>query len=138
METYFECCTDVPMDEVRVILSSSKDGIGPRDAKARLARAIVTLYHGAKAADAAEKEFTNVFSEGNVPKNVPECRAKKGTLLIDALVAAGLVSSKSEARRLITQKGIELNNKVIQKVDLEVADGIVQIGKRRFLRLTVR
>src|SRR3989344_5462991 len=72
METYFECCTDAPMDEVRVILSSSKDGMGPRDAKARLARAIVTLYHGAKEADAAEKEFTNVFSKGKLPKEIPE------------------------------------------------------------------
>ncbi|MBI1934753.1 tyrosine--tRNA ligase, partial [Candidatus Peregrinibacteria bacterium] len=60
----------------------------------------------------------------------------KGTLLIDALVLSGLVSSKSDARRLIEQKGIEVNKKVVQKVDAKVEDGIVQIGKRRFLRLS--
>ena len=156
MGTYFECCTSIPMDEVPVILSSparpsrsdgSKDGTGPRNAKARLAREIVTLYHGAKAADIAEKEFTSVFREGHLPKDIPEIRVKKGTILIDALVESGLVSSKSDARRLIEQKGIKMNNKVIQKVDAKVEEGltpealaqgvVVQIGKRRFVRLTV-
>ncbi|MBI1934154.1 tyrosine--tRNA ligase [Candidatus Peregrinibacteria bacterium] len=138
METYFECCTDVPMNEIRVILSSSKDGTAPRNAKARLAREIVTLHHGVKAADAAEKEFTNIFSKRKTPENIPELRVKKGTLLIDALVLSGLVSSKSDARRLIEQKGIEVNKKVVQKVDAKVGEGIVQIGKRRFLKLMIK
>ncbi len=133
METYFECCTDLPAREYQVILKEK-----PRDAKARLAHAIVTLYHGAKAADAAEKEFTETFRKGKVPEKIPELRVEKGTLLIDALVQSSLVSSKSEARRLIEQKGIELNKKVVQNVNAEVEKGIVQIGKRRFLRLVIQ
>lgn len=131
METYFECCTNVPTKEYQFLLNGK-----PRNTKARLAREIVTLYHGTEAADAAEKEFTSVFSEGKLPENIPELRVKKGTLLIDALIEAKLVSSKSEARRLIEQKGIEMNKKIVQSAEMEVADGIVQIGKRRFLKLT--
>lgn len=131
METYFECCTDVPAGKYQAILKGN-----PRDAKTSLARAIVTLYHGAQAADAAEKEFTRVFSEGKNPENIPEFRVEKGTLIVDALVASGLVPSKSEARRLIRQKGIELNKKVVHNANTKVEEGIVQIGKRRFLRLT--
>lgn len=132
MATYFECCTDIPVGEYQKLLKGN-----PKEAKIRLARAIVALYHCTKAADRAEKEFTRVFSKGETPKDIPEFRVEKGTLLVDALVASGLVSSKSEARRLIEQKGIELNKKVIQNANAEVEKGIVQIGKRRFLRLTI-
>ncbi|MBI2117318.1 hypothetical protein HYT95_00310, partial [Candidatus Peregrinibacteria bacterium] len=78
----------------------------------------------------------------------PELRVKKGTLLIDALVASGLVPSKSEARRLIEQKGIEMNKKVVQSIDAKIGEGltpealakgvIIQIGKRRFLKLMIK
>ncbi|OGJ68396.1 tyrosine--tRNA ligase [Candidatus Peribacteria bacterium RIFCSPLOWO2_02_FULL_55_36] len=152
METYFECCTDVPMDEVRVILSSSKDGMGPRDAKARLARAIVTLYHGAKEADAAEKEFTNVFSKGKLPKEIPEI-ISTGDDPLGELVKSGLVSSKSDARRLLKEKGIKLldeqgNTILVTELESELGEAmaktfnqkhsaIVKIGKKKFLRFIV-
>lgn len=132
METYFECCTDVPLKEYQPLLKGN-----PRNAKARLAREIVALYHGSKAAETAEKEFTSVFSEGKIPENIPERRVKKGTLLIDALVEAKLVSSKSDARRLIEQKGIEMNKKVVQSIETKVEEGIVKVGKRKFLQLRI-
>lgn len=141
MGTYFECCTDVLTKEYEELLTATchpERSRGARTAKARLAQEIVTLYHGAEAADAAAKEFTSVFREGKAPDTIPELRVKKGAFLIDALVQSGLVSSKSAARRLIAQKGIELNKKVVQSPEEKVSSGIVQIGKRRFLQLTIQ
>ena len=132
METYFECCTDVPMDEVKKILKSSA-----REAKARLAKEIVTLYHSADDAEAAEKEFENVFKEGGTPEDMPEAKPKKGSVLIDVLVDEGIIASKSEARRLVEQGGITLNEKPITSIDSEVEEGVVKVGKRKFLRLTI-
>jgi len=131
METYFECCTDVPMDEVKQILSGN-----PRDAKARLAREIVTLYHGEKAAEKAAGEFDAVFKEKGLPEDMPEVKVKKGSVLIDVLVDQKLVSSKAEARRLIEQNGIKINDKAVTSVDAVVEEGIVRVGKRKFLRVT--
>jgi tyrosyl-tRNA synthetase len=133
MATYFECCTDVPMEEVRQILKGK-----PRDAKARLAREITTLYHGASAAKRAEEEFNRVFQEKGLPDDVPEVKVKRGTLLIDALVSAQLVPSKSEARRLIEQGGVKLNNKVVQDLAQAVEEGILQVGKRKFVRIALK
>lgn len=135
METYFECCTDIPMDEVRVILSSSKDGTGARDAKIRLAREIVTLYHDSAAADSAEK-FYNEAAAGDVPADAPEVQAKKGTLLIDFLVEQKLVASKSEARRLIEQGGVKMGDIVIDSIDAQVEEGEYKIGKRKFVKIS--
>ncbi|MDD4287734.1 MAG: tyrosine--tRNA ligase [Candidatus Peribacteraceae bacterium] len=133
METYFECCTDVPMGEVKKIL-----GGNPRDAKARLAREIVTLYHGKNAATKAEESFNRVFKDKGLPEDVPEVKVKNGTALIDVLVSSKLVASKSEARRVIEQGGVKMNNKVIQSIEQGIEEGIVQVGKRKFIKIVLR
>ncbi len=130
MEMYFECCTDVPMDEVKKILKGS-----PRDAKARLALEITTLYHGAEAAKNAEAEFSNVFSKGQVPDDMPEVKVKKGELLIDILARENIVSSKSEARRLIEQKAVSVDGELVTGFDAVAKKGIVKVGKRKFVRV---
>ncbi len=132
METYFECCTDVPMSEVGEILKGS-----PRDAKVRLAKEIVTLYHSAEGAEGAEAEFNKVFAEGGVPDEIEEAKAKKGAKVIDVLVDEGLIASKSEARRLVEQGGIKKDDKAIDSIDTEVEEGIYKVGKRKFIRLTL-
>ncbi|MBP9750535.1 MAG: tyrosine--tRNA ligase [Candidatus Peribacteraceae bacterium] len=136
---YFECCTDVDSAELKAIAKELEKGSGnPRDAKKRLAREIVTLYHGAEAAAKADEQFAAVFAGGGVPDDVAEVEVKKGTALIETLVGEKLVASKSEARRLIEQGGVHLNNKVVQSMEAEVESGIVKVGKRRFLKLIVR
>lgn len=132
MATYFECCTDVPMAEVKKILAGK-----PRDAKARLAREIVTLYHGAASAASAEESFNHVFKEKGLPEDMTEVKVKKGTPLIDVLVSAKLVPSKSEARRVIEQGGVKLNNKIVQSIDHVCEEGVVQVGKRKFARVHI-
>ncbi len=132
MATYFECCTDVALDEVKKILKGS-----PRDAKARLAREITTLYHGADTATKAEQAFNRVFKDKGLPEDMPEVKVKKGTLLVDVLVSSKLVTSKSEARRVIEQGGVKLNKKVVQSIEATVEEGIVQVGKRKFAKIII-
>jgi tyrosyl-tRNA synthetase len=130
METYFECCTDIPMDEVKKIFEGK-----PRDTKVRLAKELVTMYHSAKDADAAEANFDTVFKDGGVPDDVPAVKAAKGAKLIDVLVSEGLIASKSESRRLIEQGGIKKDDKAIDSIDAEIEEGIYKVGKRKFLRI---
>jgi tyrosyl-tRNA synthetase len=131
MKTYFECCTDIDMKEVGKLLKGS-----PRDAKGRLASEIVTMYHGAEAASAAEKNFVNVHKEKGTPAEMPEAKVKKGTLLIDVLTDNGLAKSKAEAKRLIEQGGVKVNDEAVTSVDVEASEGVVKVGKRKFLRIS--
>jgi tyrosyl-tRNA synthetase len=135
MATYFECCTDVPMAEISAMTEAMRAGANPRDAKVRLAQSIVTLYHGAEVAEKAVASFASVFSEGGVPEDVPELRLAAGAALIDVLIAQGLIASRSEAKRLIEQKGITLNNEIVQSMEVLAVPGVVRVGKRRFLKL---
>lgn len=130
MATYFECCTDVDMGEVKKILKGS-----PRDAKARLAREIVSLYHGTDAASKGEEAFNRVFKDKGLPEDIPEVKVKKGTALIEVLVSSKLAPSKSEARRLIEQGGVKLNTHVVQSEEHGIEEGVLQVGKRKFVRL---
>lgn len=133
---YMECCTDLPMTEVKEAEKSLKKGtVNPKNLKMLLAREIVTLYHSKEAAEKAEKAFENVFKNKGVPEDMPEYRAKRGELLIDALLASGMVTSKGEARRLIEQGGVKVNEVAIKSVDEKATESVVKVGKRKFVRL---
>ncbi|HSX48012.1 MAG TPA: tyrosine--tRNA ligase [Candidatus Nanoarchaeia archaeon] len=138
---YYELCTDVEVDVIHELVKSLAAGANPRDSKASLGREIVTLYYGEQEAEAAETAFNRQFRDKEVPADIE-------TLSIDVsdkisisehLVAAGLASSKSEARRLIEQKGVKLNSQVIEIDDvLPLKSGdILQVGKRSFVRIKV-
>lgn len=130
MQTYFECCTDVDLKESAALIKAD-----PRAAKARLAREIVTLYHGKDAAAKAEKEFEAVFTEKGIPEDVKEVKVKKESLLLDVLLKEGLIASKGEGRRLIEQRGVTVNDVAVTAVDQKVEEGICKVGKRKFLRV---
>ena len=145
---YMEFCTDVPMDEVRTITKGLEDGsIHPRDAKARLAKEIATIWHGAARAKEAEREFERVFVEKNIPEKIPEASISRDELkqgrmrLVKLLVLAGLAESNSEARRLISQGGVSVDGTRINEVEAEVPvkDGLVlRVGRRRFARIKLQ
>jgi tyrosyl-tRNA synthetase len=136
--SYMECCTDIPMAEVSEAEKALKGKKGnPKDLKMRLAREIVTLYHGVAAAAKAEAEFEHVHKEKGTPDDVREARVKKGSLLIDILVAHKFAPSKAEARRLIQQGGVKLNDHTIDSIEAKAEEGILKVGKRKFLKLTV-
>jgi tyrosyl-tRNA synthetase len=133
--TYMECCTDIPMGEVAAVEKALKAGKeNPKTHKMRLAREIVKLYHGDAAARSAEEHFQNVFAHNGVPDDMPEYKPKKGESLIDALQASGMVTSKSEARRLIDQGGIKVNDTPVTSIEEPAKAGVVKVGKRKFVR----
>jgi tyrosyl-tRNA synthetase len=135
--TYMECTTDIPMDEIKEVEKQMKKGANPKEFKMRLARELVTMYHSEKDAQEQEEEWTRVFSNKELPTDIPEAKATKGALLIDVLIENGLIPSKSEARRLVEQNGITLNDETVSSTDQEVAEGIVKVGKRKFLKITL-
>lgn len=144
---YFELVTPVSLEELAAIRAGLADGsLHPRDAKMRLAREIVTFYHGAEAARLAEEEFCRVFQRHELPSEVPEVKVARAGLdggriwLPRLLVLAGLAASTSEARRLIQQGGVRLDNRRVEDPDLEIElnqSALLQVGKRKFARVVV-
>ncbi len=133
--TYFEACTDVPVQEYAALEKEVKKGGNPMDAKKRLAREVVALYHGKDAAAHAEAEFTAVFSKHELPEDMKDVKAEKGSGLVDLMVKEKLVTSKSEARRLIEQGGVHLNDKKVAAIDAKVEAGVLKVGKRKFVKI---
>ncbi|MBN2386813.1 MAG: tyrosine--tRNA ligase [Anaerolineales bacterium] len=108
----------------------------PRDAKMAIAREIVSVFHGPEVALAAEEAFKKVFQQKDVPDDMPEYLLRPGQNVLDVLAAAGLVTSKSEARRMIEQNGVRLDGKVLSDAGANFPHtGVLQVGKRRFVRV---
>lgn len=133
--SYMEFCTDIPMEEIKDVEKQMKKGANPKEFKMRLAKELVTMYHSAKDAQDAEDEFNKVFAKGGVPDDMPEVKAKKGESLIDLMVRAGLVTSKSEARRLIEQKAVSIDGEQITTIDAQGKAGTLKVGKRKFVKV---
>ncbi len=147
MPAYFEYATEVPLAEIAAIRRGLDDGtLHPRDAKRRLARAIVELWHGADAATAAEAAFERVFVEKDLPDEIPDAvvpadEAPGGQMrLVRLLVVTGLAESNSEARRLISQGGVTVDGSKIHDREASVAVRtglVIRAGRRRFARITL-
>lgn len=141
MPEYYRLATALPAAEINAILDGIKnEKIHPRDAKMRLAREIVTLYHGSQAGKDAEERFQQVFQRGQLPVEMPSFAYGAPTGIVDVMVNAGLASSKSEARRLIGQNGVKINGETVGSSDLELAQSgemVIQVGKRKFARVTI-
>lgn len=133
--TYMECCTDIPMKEIEKAGDLMKKGSNPKEMKVKLAKAIVALYHGDKAAEREAAVFESTFHNKEVPTDIPQVKAKKGTRLLDLIVEEKLAASKSEARRLIEQGAVKLDESVISSLEATVAVGVLKVGKRKFVRI---
>lgn len=132
---YFELATHIPLSEIKELESQLKNGTNPRDIKKRLASEIVTLYHGAKKAAKASKEWEKVFSHKEKPSEIPEMSIM-ATNIIDALVETKLAESRSEAKRLIDQGGVRINDKFIDSYEQKVSvSDLIQTGKRKFIKI---
>lgn len=134
LEKYFILATRIPLGDVKKIMKSSKN---PRDIKLQLALEITTLYHGKAKATAAVKGFIAQFSNNELPTDIELRKMEPGMYALSELLALhGLASSKSEARRLIDQKGVKVNQKTVSD-ETVVVDGkvkhLLQVGKRKFL-----
>lgn len=108
----------------------------PRDAKMQLAFGITSVFYGDKEAENAQKQFVTTFQQGNIPDEIPEYRFSEGENLIDIMVGQKMVGSRSEARRLVEQQGVKIDGIPVDDLSVVLHDGnILQVGKRRFLRL---
>jgi tyrosyl-tRNA synthetase len=135
----FELCTNVPMDEVQEIATAIDDGENPIVFKHRLAQEVVRTFVGDAESAAAHEHFIKVHKEHVQPEEVPEFRvpsAEKKIALVDAMILAKLVSSKTDARRQIEQGGVKVDGKVVKDAKAEINTPVVlQKGKRHFVRL---
>lgn len=140
---YLELLTDVPEEELEAIARGLRErSLNPMEAKMRMAREVVAQFHGPEAARAAQAEFERVFRHREAPQAVPEfpvAMYPDKTANVDLtmiLVWAGLVASRSEARRLLSQGAIEVDGETVREPQAVVRDGsIVRVGKHRFLRI---
>lgn len=127
-------CTRIPMDEIAVWEKELAKGANPRDLKLKLAFAITRIYHGEKGATQGEEYFRTVFQSKELPTDIAEFELA-GQTVVDALVIAGLADSKSDAKRLIQEKGVRINEQTADAFDQVIAPGdIIQKGKRGFAK----
>jgi tyrosyl-tRNA synthetase len=137
MPDFFRLVTRWPVEEVDAKLAALKDGsLHPRDAKMALAQEVTGIFYGKEAAQEAEAEFVRVFQEGSAPGDMAEFAWETGQSVLDVLVQSGLVSSRGEGRRLIQQKGARLDGTPLEDPNQEFPhDGVLQAGKRKFVRV---
>ena len=139
MGNYFSLLTDLPSERVAELTDAQRTH--PRQAKAMLAGLIVAQYHGQEAAAAAAAEFDRVFSARQTPTEMPEIRVPAGKMNIVKLIGlSGFAASNSEAKRLIQQSAVSLDDQKIADIDAEVevkAGQVLRVGKRRFGRIVV-
>jgi tyrosyl-tRNA synthetase len=138
---WFELCTDVPMSEVVDILAP---GHNPRDAKIRLAREIVSLYHGAEAGAGAESYFIETFSKRQQPVEalevaIPPCAIQDGFVSVPTLIVElGLAKSNGAVKDLVRAGGIGLDGEKVTELRLPESDlrgRVLRVGKHAFRKL---
>ncbi|HSX14576.1 MAG TPA: tyrosine--tRNA ligase [Candidatus Saccharimonadales bacterium] len=134
---YYELCTDIDQPVLEQLTKTLAEGANPRDAKASLAREIVTIYHGEEAALAAEVDFDRVFRHKELPQNIVEVEVSTGDQdVATMLVELGLSQTKSEAKRVIVQGGVRINGQRVSEAKHNFKSGdVVQVGKLRSARL---
>ncbi|HZG71902.1 MAG TPA: tyrosine--tRNA ligase [Chondromyces sp.] len=141
MGKYFELITDFTPEQIQKTQNQMITGeLHPRDAKMLLGKTIVRMYHGTEAAEKAEQQFISVFQQGQVPDEIPavKWKGKLEVNIIDLLVDLKLLNSKSEARRMIDNRGVRINGNKVENTELQITitnDLIVQVGKRKYAKI---
>ena len=137
MGSFMRLVTRWTPDRIAEMEANLKSGaLHPRDLKMSLAREIVSIYQSDEAAALAEEAFKKVFQQNDIPDKIPEFALQPGQTVLDVLAAAALVASKSDGRRMIEQKGVKLDGEILEKFDDPFPHpGVLQVGKRRFVRV---
>ena len=139
IEKYFLLAADADeatMSEVKAQLSDTT--VNPRDVKRALGRALVELYHGKDAAHQAEQHFDQVIVNKDAPEDMDEIILSKNCSIIDIIADNGMTKSKGEARRMMKQGAVRIDNEKVTDIDLVISKGneiVIKVGKRRFLRV---
>ena len=143
MWRYFEVLSFRTLEDINALKQSVEDGMNPRDAKFELGQEIVARFHSEAAAEGAKQEFVSRFQQGAMPEEITEVtlQSQDGRLGIAHLLKlAGLVSSTSEAFRMIKQGAVKIDGQRVEDRGLELEAGttnIYQVGKRKFARVSL-
>jgi tyrosyl-tRNA synthetase len=139
MPAFFRLVTRWTPSKIEALEKARESGeLHPRDAKMKLAYEVVDLFYGKTEADAAQTAFVRLFQQGNLPQNMPEYQVKSGETVLDVLLSTGLVSSKSEGRRMVQQRGVRLDGITLEDPTAVCTEGgVLQVGKRHFVRVKV-
>lgn len=142
---YFTLCTDLHPDKIREIEKNIENGENPRNIKMDLAFEITALYHGQDEARKAQEYFETVYQKEEIPEDVEVIEVNmvsgsEGVNLIDAIAKTGDFKSRSDIRRIFTQKGAKINGEMvddIKKISNLTSGQIVQLGKNRFYKIKI-
>ncbi len=137
MGKYMRLVSRLTPHEIEALEKDVASGaLHPRDAKMKLAHEIVSIFYSEADAQSAEEAFVKMFQQKEVPDEMPDYQLESGQTVLDVILAAKLAPSKSEARRLIDQKGVRLDGDVLERGDVAFPHpGVLQVGKRKFLRV---
>ncbi len=143
MWRYFELLSFRPLDEINGLKQKIDQGENPRDIKFLLAEEIITRFHDAKAAEAAQADFINRFSNNAIPDDMPEIDiivAIGGMAIANVLKESSLVNSTSDAHRMIKQGAVKIDGERVEDSKQVLKSGfsaVLQVGKRKFARVTL-
>jgi tyrosyl-tRNA synthetase len=139
MRNWFELITRWTPEQIDDLLGAIERGdVHPMEGKKKLAWEIVSIFDGDEAAGQAAAHFERVHQRRQLPKEMPTHALTEATNVVDIIHAAGFARSKSEARRLVQQGAVRLDGERVTGIDTEVepeGEKVLQVGKRRFLRL---
>jgi tyrosyl-tRNA synthetase len=141
MWRYYELLSSRPLDEIFKIKEDVANGtLHPKVAKENLALELVERFYDTDAAKAAKTEFDNVFKANQLPEDMNEAEVEAGIWICKALVDAGIEPSTSQARRDIKQGAVRIDQEKIndEKLNLDVGEYILQVGKRKFAKVKVK
>lgn len=141
MWKYYELLTTVSLEELAAMRKSAESGKeNPRDIKARLGREIVKQYYGEEVANKASEEFTKIFSKGGIPDEIESViiSITPDVKLVDIIVKSGCATTKAEARRLVDQGAVFIDDQKqtdpLRKIDTK-GEILLKVGKRRFKKI---
>jgi tyrosyl-tRNA synthetase len=144
MWRYFELLSFRPLEEIEQLRQGVRDGGNPRDVKVELAKEIVSRFHSREEADQAELDFINQFRRGALPDEMDEVTViggESGIAIANLLKESGLSATTSDARRMIRQKAVKIEGDKVEDEKLIISRAttqVVQVGKRKFARVTVQ
>lgn len=137
MPYFFRLVTSWKPEEIQAVEQDLASGkLHPRDAKMKLAREIVSVYHSEEAAQAGEEAFIRVFQKGDVPEDMDVYSLKAEQTVLDVLTESGLVESNSEGRRMLKQNAVRLDGETLSDAFAPFPGlGVLQVGKRKYIRV---
>lgn len=144
MWRYLELLSFRPTSEIQQWHAEVKAGKNPKEIKIKLAEEVVTRFHTKEAAEAAHQDFNARFQRNEIPEDLPEINVKShdGAIKIaNLLKEANLVTTTSEAIRLINQNGVKIDGERVVDTQLEIKAGtthVYQVGKRKFAKITLK